>query len=316
MASFPPDPKFILKGEMGLVHCFNFSPTNSINETTYLYVGNEDGEVFVWNLITKKLYLKQKLGSSIQTIHFHDTIVIIQEKDGKIKLYKLQNDNFLQIHETITTQGTFCKSIMVDHLLFTAGEKGVEKYNINTMKKENSFILDTEKNFGMLMCLTEVVKDSGIHILALYETGNAVLWNTATSSVVDELLFQVQPLSVTFNKIRGRGIVVGASNTIQVFEVVYLGMGGTRIIYEIQIPRSPNLTVAKSRTDGLVFVIGGSDGKLRYFSWKTFNLLAVLTEHTVSISDIQFIPQKIPHCHDRAMAASSIDGAISFWEIY
>ncbi|XP_044763462.1 guanine nucleotide-binding protein subunit beta-like protein 1 [Coccinella septempunctata] len=309
----PPEPKFILKREMGIVHCFNLPNSEDENDCKYLYVGTEEGEVFVWDLTTLSVSLKPKLGSSIQNIHFYNSTMITQEKEGEIKVFELKSGNFNQIHSTITTDGSFCKSIMIEHRLFTAAET-VDIYDMETMTKEKNLTPHTEKKLGMIMSLTEIVlEDSRSYIMVLYETGDAIFWDFSNSKTVDQVLFKPQPLSSTFNKKNGRGLVVGASNTIQVFKV---STSGSKIIYEIEVPTKGSLTVVESRPDGRLFVVGGSDGRLRCFSWKTLKLLVVLTEHNHPITSIRFPPKRISTCCEKPLVVSSADGVISFWDIY
>ena len=53
MPRAPPDPLFVIRGDMAPVHCLLFDNSNG---EELLYVGAEDGTVHVWDLKVLETY--------------------------------------------------------------------------------------------------------------------------------------------------------------------------------------------------------------------------------------------------------------------
>jgi len=78
----------------------------------------------------------------------------------------------------------------------------------------------------------------------------------------------------------------------------------------------PNNGIAdiKIRPDRKIFATAGWDHRLRVFSWKKYNPLAILKFHAEGLSGVDFL------AHDTDnhfwLAAGSKDKRISLWDIY
>lgn len=53
MAIFPPDPKYIFRGNMGSVNCILFQVTSNIE---HLYAGTAKGNIHVWDLNVNRTF--------------------------------------------------------------------------------------------------------------------------------------------------------------------------------------------------------------------------------------------------------------------
>lgn len=201
---------------------------------------------------------------------------------------------------------------MISDFLFTASEH-VDIHNMKTREKVKSLIVKDGQKLGVIMCITHIVKNGKDSLLTVSETGNGILWNFENSEIIDRVEFKPEPLSVTFEESKSRGLVVGASNIIQIYEVQTLSDKGTKILYEIDVPIKGTLSHVQSREDARLFVVGGTDGFLRCFSWKTLKLVAVL-EMPSPVTHVCFLKHRYWTC-TKPLAGSNADGSIYFWNI-
>ncbi|KAJ8957042.1 hypothetical protein NQ314_006612 [Rhamnusium bicolor] len=123
------------------------------------------------HLLTNRLQHKQKMGESIQAVHYHDDNVITHEKSGLVKLWSIRKSSY-DVIETYESGGGYCKSIVLNNSLIVPQENGaVDVLDINNLKKISQLVPEREEPLGRVMCLQEVEIDGTICILGGYETG-------------------------------------------------------------------------------------------------------------------------------------------------
>lgn len=255
------------------------------------------------------------MGKSIQAVHSVNSNVIIQEKEGAVKLWRLKNDCEYELLKDYECAGGFCKSLAFDNNLIVPKENGT----LDLLDIENGFeIIRTfkatiEGNLGNVMCLQKVEIANCIYVLAGFEAGDVVLWDFETSKQCSHIKLREYITSLTFDAVTGRGICGNASNILQIFTIDK----NFNITLKCELSMTNNgCNVVKLRPDRKIFVSGGWDGRLRLFSWKSLRLLAVLTEHQEGVTDVQFSPKTVKYWNSNIMAASGADGVISLWNLY
>lgn len=311
MAVLPPDPLFCLKSDMECVHSLCFLNNSASEETNTLLASTEKGLVYFWNTDTNRLLTKEKFGKSIQCIHSKGTDLILQEKEGNVKLFRYNESKYDKAYES-SWSGGFCKSILVGNKFYIAQEKGL----IDVIDTETWVVIQIlnpnmeESNLGSIMCLESAQIDGRPHLLAGYESGHLILWCCQTGQILNHTKLPDSITTITFDFMTSRGICGCPTNILHVFQINKQSI--ISIKCTITIPTANGCSIVKLRpSDRKILVAGGWDGRIRVFSWKSLRQLATLDEHKgASISDIQF--------SGRIFAASGTapDGSISLWSLY
>ncbi|KAL3271495.1 hypothetical protein HHI36_021977 [Cryptolaemus montrouzieri] len=309
----PPDPLFCLKGDMGPIHSLCFPVREYISTCPLLLASTEDGFVHSWNLDTNRRSHKQNMGTSIQAIHSIEEDFITQEKSGTVKLWNLRKSNY-HMMKSIETYGGFCKSVLVNaELVVPHDQSTLAIIDVANMEKTRTLNPEIE-NVGSIMCLTQIEINSRKFILGAYETGHMVLWDFDAAQAVSSIKLIEHTTSISYDALTSKGIVGNSSCVLQVFHIDRNTLEMS-IKYETSI-LNDGINVVKLREDGKIFAAGCWDNRIRYFSWKTLRVLAVLTEHKKPVNDIKFSPFPVSQWNSTIMAAGGQDGVISLWNIY
>lgn len=254
------------------------------------------------------------MGKSIQAIHSVDSDdLITQEKDGIIKLWRLQNESNYELLHCYESYGGYCKSLLLNGNLVVPQDNGqLDIVDFKTMERLHRF-KTTIAGLGNVMCLQKVEINASVYILAGFEAGDIILWDFLSGKPCSHIKLRECITSLTFDAVTGRGICGNASNILQIFTVDK----NFTITLKCEISiRNDGCNIVKLRPDRKIFVSGGWDGRLRLFSWKSLRLLVVLAEHRESITDVQFTEKTVNVWNSNIMAASGADGMISLWNLY
>lgn len=256
---------------------------------------------------------KQEMGKSIQALHSSDDCLITQEKDGVIKLWKLQNGCSYALSQCYDYYGGYCKSLLFDGSLVVPQDNGqLDVVDFKTMERARKFTT-TKSCLGNVMCLQKIEINGSVYVLAGFEAGDIVLWDFLSGNACSHIKLRECITSLTFDPITGRGICGNASNVLQIFTVDR----NFTITLKCEIPlKNDGCNIVKLRPDRKIFASGGWDGRLRLFSWKSLRLLVVLAEHRDAITDVQFTEKVVNLWNSQIMAASGADGMISLWNLY
>ncbi|KAF5284634.1 hypothetical protein FQR65_LT13465 [Abscondita terminalis] len=311
MALLPPDPLFCLKSDMGHIHNICFISNDSF--TTHLLAATEEGYVYLWNLKTNRVESKQKLGTSIQAIHYINPDLITQEKTGLIQLWTVDEKSNYIMRKQFESNGGYCRSIIVnDILLFPHDNSTIVGITVNAFIQTLTLKPDLDK-LGYVMCLEKVEIADNLYIAAGYETGDVILWNFLTTTQRSRFKLKEYITSISFDSVIGRGVCGNSSNTLQFFTIDKN--------HEIKLKCEVSVTnegcnVVRLRQDRKILACAGWDGRLRLFSWKSLRILVVLNQHRKGITDVKFSPEVVEEWNSKIMAAASADGSISLWSLY
>lgn len=253
------------------------------------------------------------MGSSIQAVHAIDENLITQEKEGIVKLWRLQNECEYELYRTYECGGGYCKCLTIGNNLILPQDNGtLDVVDIPNMELVKKFVSNKPK-LGNVMCLQKVELGDSVYVLAGFEAGDIILWDFVSGKACSHIMLRECITSLTFDPVTCRGICGNASNILQIFTID----SNFNITLKCEIPMTnEGCNIVKLRPDRKIFVSGGWDGRLRLFSWKSLRLLVVLTEHRDSITDVQFSPAPVHVWNSNIMAASGADGVISLWNLY
>lgn len=259
-----------------------------------------------------KVHLKSASISNVSAVLINENCIKIhvQVKAGYIKTFLFNNYEFYEENGAIPCGTyTFCRmdTLRFDNETLISYPSTKLENAINVLIEGKSYLL---KNFmsqsqSTGMCLfTKLYAGEGEVVLMIcgYESGKLIVLKLTPSLKKHEIIFEERIFeeSCTSADLFNETIVaVSAGKSVKIIR------NFTTETDTIELP-FPGFNAVAIRSDGKLFVTGGWDGKLRYFSMKSGKLLAIIDHHFDSISDIKFR-------NDFELLAACIDGTISLW---
>lgn len=166
---------------------------------------------------------------------------------------------------------------------------------------------------GYLMCLRPVTFSSQSYILAGYESGIFLTWDLRMNAIINEAQFDENAITLDFCSKTNRGAYGNINDTLIIIEYQQSQM---KLVKRTAIPVKNAINCVRIRGDQKILSTGGSDGRVRIFSWKSLRQLAVLTEHSKSVNDIAYSDDKVDLWQSQIMATADSDGQISLWNLF
>lgn len=313
MATLPPDPKYLFRGNMGCVNCILFQITPNVE---HLYAGTTEGNIHIWDLNTnRELYqIISEEDSCLNLQSLNNNTLFVQHKCGLIKVYK-----------KMETQWTVFKSINIDfyhycrfqvfsgnEVFVPLKESAVGVLSLNTFNTELKLNSHNSKNLGEVMAIKPL--KNGKLVLVAYEAGELILWDVRQNKILSSLAIEACPMALDFDTTLSKGAIAGPSNNIQIFNlsVNHLLHNKNKITLT-----NPGISVITIRPDTKIMATGGWDNRIRIYSWKTLKPLAVLCQHKDTVQDIIYSTERIKAYNNKfIMATAAKDGYIALWDIY
>lgn len=316
MAVLPPDPVYTLR-------CPDMAVPNSLcfHQNDRLLAGTLKGSVLLWDLQTNRSNLRLSVGSQpiISLHHTHD-LLISQEKDGTVALWSMENAGYVRQRTFDNQHMGFCRSVLLDNLLFyPIEENSISILHIDDPNAFSRTLIPTKNSqlpkLGMITCLKAFKFAGKYYVLAGYESNHLVTWDVDLGETVDVQTMQGDVMALDYDPYTNRGVIGGSSEHLTVFtyepKTMKLQPSG-----DISV-KNPGINCIRIRHDLKVLSVGGWDGRIRVFSWKSLRPLAVLTEHkTGAITDISCSTDKVTIWKSPIMAVGGMDGVISLWDLY
>lgn len=262
----------------------------------------------------------------VTSIYHADETLVTQQKGGLLKRWHIANAGYVLDSTNDMNHKGFCRFVTDSDYIFypkNDNEICISKMNnddmdqVMTLNPKN--ILDERKEppiaqLGNLMCMQPVTFSNQLFLLAGYESGIFLTWDLRTNAVINVAQFEDSPIAFDFCSEANRGIYGNMSDKLGIFgyqrnEMKLIGRGDISI-------KNPGINCVRIRKDQKVFSTGGSDGRVRVFSWKSLRPLTVLTQHRSTINDIAYSPTKVDLWKSPIMACASADGSISLWNLY
>ncbi|KAL0109396.1 hypothetical protein PUN28_014458 [Cardiocondyla obscurior] len=318
--SRPPDPKFLLRGDMDEnIHSLLFS-INSDNE--HLYAGDGKGTVHIWDLKTNRIKYQLSDGHS-PCFNLHTTNeadLIVQRRHGIIDVYRISESDWILDKSINYEYCSFCRSQLLvekNAILVPLDCSAIGVLSLKTFEMEMK--LDPSKlsynnKLGTVMALKPLVNTPSL-VLVAYEGGQLLLWDMRKNAVLNSLTVEQYPMTFDFDASLMQGILGSASEKIEIFEMSAnhtLSHKSTKLLEHVS-----GVSVLSIRPDKKIVAVGCWDGRMMLFSWKKLRPLAILKEHRTNIYDIVYSPCKVEAYDTKClMAATGKDGYISIWDIY
>ena len=261
-----------------------------------------------------KVHLKANSISTVSAVLINENCIkiFVQVKAGYIKTFLFDNYKFYGESDAIPCGTyTFCRmdTLRFDNETLISYPSNEIENAVNVLIEGKSYLL---KNFltqstGMCLFTKLYAVEDEVLMICGYESGKLVVIKLYPSLKKHEIIFEdrVFEESCTNADLFNETIVaVSAGKSVKIVR----NFKTENIKVTIELP-FPGFNTVSIRSDGKLFVTGGWDGKLRYFSMKSGKLLAIIDHHFDSISDIKFR-------NDFELFAASIDGTISLWTLY
>ncbi|XP_029162777.1 guanine nucleotide-binding protein subunit beta-like protein 1 [Nylanderia fulva] len=317
--SAPPDPKFLLRGNMDEnVHSLLFWVDSDIE---HLYAGDRKGIVHIWDLKTNRIkdQLSNGNGSCFNLHRTKEADLIVQRRDGVLDVYKANESNWLLNKRINYKYYSFCRSQLLpdkNAMLVPLDSSMVGILSLKTFNIEST--LDPSKlsyndKLGAVMAMKPLEINN--LILVVYEGGKLLLWDTKKNDVLSSLTVEQYPMTLDFDVSLMQGILGSASEKLEIFKILPNHMLSHKST--ILLEHVSGVSALSIRPDKKLVTAGCCDGCIRLFSWKKLRPLAILRGHKGSIYDIVYSQREIEAYDTKClMAVTGQDGCISLWDIY
>ncbi|EZA49202.1 hypothetical protein DMN91_007947 [Ooceraea biroi] len=312
----PPDPKFILRGNMDEnVYSLLFN-----SNVKHLYAGDGKGIVHIWDLKINRIKYQLSNGSS-PCFNLHATNeadLIVQRRHGTVDVYNVNESSWTLSRSIDYKYCSFCRSQLLPEkkaLLVPLDSSVVGILSLSTFNIE--FMLDPSKlsygdKLGTVMAIKPVTEEL---ILVAYEGGRLLLWDIKRNSIISSLLAQEYPTTFDFDVSLMQGIIGSASDKLEIFN-----MSSDHTLFhkfDKHVDYVTGTSVLRVRPDKKIVAAGFWDGRIMLFSWKKLRPLAILNEHRDTVHDIIYSSCQVETYDTKyLMAATGKDGYISLWDIY
>lgn len=315
----PPDPRFLLRGDMdGNVHSLLFWIEPHVE---HLYAGDGRGTIHTWDLKTNRIKNQLSDGESpcFNLHRTNDSDLIVQRRHGIIDVYKASESNWMLNKSINYKYCSFCRSqllpeknaMLVPLDSSVVGILSLKTYNIESMLDPSK--LSYNDKLGTIMAM----KPLGINdlVLVAYEGGQLLLWDMKKNDVLSSLTVEQYPMTFDFDISLMQGILGSASDKLEIFKILpnhTLSHKSTILLEHVS-----GVSILSVRPDKKLVTVGCWDGCIRLFSWKKLRPLAILREHNETIYDIVYSQREVEAYDTKClMAATGKDGCISMWDIY
>lgn len=316
MAAAPPDPKYLLRGNMGSIHSLLFRVNSNVE---HLFAGCASGKVYVWDLKRNRILTEFEAGSDpcLGLHNINDKHLVVQQKCGTIQIYNPSDSHWIMDKKIEHDYHSFCRcQILSDDIIITALEdSNVGLYSLKSSNLELTLdhsLIPVSKKLGEVMAI-KPLSNMDQKVLIAYEIGLLVLWDIKAKKILHYMDIEPYPMVLDFEISHMRGIIGSPSEKLQVFNL------SSDILKDkcTLTLKNPGTSVISIRPDNKIFAVGNWDGRLRIFSCKTLKQLAVLDHHRSTIHDVIFSSSYVESYNCKyIMAAAGKDGYVSLWDIY
>ncbi|KAG8194518.1 hypothetical protein JTE90_013270 [Oedothorax gibbosus] len=319
----PPPPYFVLRGHKGLVSALHFTIElyHQGFQQPALISGSDVGEIFIWDLKSNRTShrLNGHENKTIMSLHCYKYSLISQGRDGVINIWNNIQDQWTvirRIHSTSTSVG-FCASSLISvensvHLMLPNEDKNSLKIHDISGSQVRSIKFRTE--FGMCMCIKAFNMNDKTLLLAGFENGCIGMWDYETEKELCHIKCHKELVTcLDFDSnYSNMGISGSVDTSLQVWS-----LSEKLELIEVKTIEVVNkgINAVKIRDDRKIVITAGLDCKVRVFSWKTLQPLAVLQFHELSVHSLACCPVSVGD-HRSVFASGSKDQNIALWEIY
>lgn len=317
MENTVPEPKYLLRSNMGPVHCLSFYLTST---REHLYAGCSSGNIYIWDLETNRVAKQFHVGRKdpcLAMLNMNDNHLLVQQKSGSIKMYN-SAESYWEIDREIHLDNyTFCRSQILseDVIIVPLKNSNIGLYStksLDMITMLNCEEISCGKNLGEVMAIKPLSSENQ-QVLIAYELGLLALWDIRARKVLHCMYVESFPMTLDFETKNMQGIVGFPSNKLQTFSLL-----PNKLEDKDQITlRTPGTSVTSIRPDTKICAVGSWNGRIRLYAWKKLQSLAVINEYTDIVYDIIYSHKKVQSYDCKClMAAVGLNGYISLWDLY
>ncbi|KAI9495068.1 WD40-repeat-containing domain protein [Zychaea mexicana] len=341
MAS-PPTPAYIFRGHNSSINAVKF-----FDNDQYIASCDANGVVCIWRMKTRRSILEWKAHEhGCLQVHVYDSNKLIsQGRDNVVHIWQLLLDNSDKlkceatlIHSIPYYSLSFCRSSICqtsDDTLLCLPLRGhtslVDIYSIQQQKwivQKIGVAKDSNEKDDRLCMAVQLFwpgEGSTLFVLVGYEDGSVALWNVSDLNEKPNLVWKAKEhtapvLDVAVDRTAyAFAVSTSADNQIVKYALSSPLSSSQRsddnpVIKKSSIKKS-GLAAVDIRRDGKIFATAGHDGRIRVFSCKSLQPLAILSYHRDSVYTVAFA-STLQDSSDHWLIGGSKEARISLWSIY
>ncbi|ORZ22131.1 WD40-repeat-containing domain protein [Absidia repens] len=327
MQRLPPQADYIFRSHQDDVNFVRF-----FNNDNYLASCDASGVVIVWLFRTRRPLFQWKAHSeSCLSVHVYSKDKLVsQGRDNTIHIWQLDFDTQRSpqlIYSLPYYSLNYCQlsltQIKGDTMICFASQGDKPWVDIFNLTTTSWFIqnIGDQDNEKRRLCMAVQMLDHQeqspvIRLLAGYENGQVVLWQCDLETKAITLVWQASihehPVLCLKGTVKGGYVLSGSIDN----QIVKYDLDDGKVIKTTKAKKSGTSSLA-IRKDNKIWATGGYDGRIRVYSVKTMNPLAILSYHRDSVYCVDFA---VDWMEDDGKAhwlvATSKDHRISLWNIY
>ncbi len=316
-----PPPFYVLRGVGAAVNALVFHPMLPV-----LYVGSGAGDVAAWSLETLRplreprqvhthagvLHLELLSGGAVLLSHGRDGDVVSVDVDAASgvlgrELGRVATRSVTFCRATVLQQGPECLVLVPDE----HETKTLVAWRMDVTASAPVLRLVPGRGRKTGMAMASACGPGSHTVLAGYESGDLVLWDTETGAWLHSVrVLQEAVLCIRLVPNTGGGMVSGADAAAAGFLVDQetMQLSKTQHALPLAAPGCGDIAV---RRDGKLVALAGWDRRVRLYEAGSLRPLAILRHHSESVYAVAFASHQLG-----VIASGGKDQEIALWRVY
>eukprot|EP00128_Syssomonas_multiformis_P012346 Colp12_sorted_trinity150504_noHs@14186 len=319
----PPDPLFVLRGNAGAVNSVEFHIDPSSGELL-LTSASGNGGIKVWSIATRRPKFEVSAHSSMGALCARSlgrSQIISQGRDGELRVWDYGQMGEGPVYSLPNACPNFCELALLHDdqegdacLLAIPGSNGDDILVWSLRDKTRISTLPKNESKGMCMALTAAGRGSH-KLCAGYEDGSLILWDLRMNAPLAETKAHKEPVLCVDADSSGDFLLSGSADpAVRLWTIGQEASNYNFTTCATAELKQAGIANVAFRHDTKIIATAGWDHRIRIFKRKGLQPLAVLKQHTDTVSAVCF-----SHPHSRfgtLLAAASRDERISVWSLY
>ena len=343
-ASGQPLPMFIMRGLPEASSSVTSVCFLTRQDKDYLLCGTDCGQILLWSLDSYRCdsMVRNSNRTRVQHLIAFGDQFLCQYKNGWIDVF---DDKLSVLKSYPISDATYCKCFLYSGTDFNETSSTNPVINpkiLGLVSKNNSIeLIDfktddilltvgrTDRTYGWPFTLhmtpqsIEDNEDEVILVIIGYENGFICVFradiNLKESQFLSELkCFETVITAMDFNALKMTGICCSVEEVVIVWTLIVNENKSSISLCLNKYLKMTNggLLCCAIRSDGRIFVCGGSDNRIRLFALKSLKPLAVMDTHNDAVECLTFSKRLVSKQKQIYLAVGSRDKTISVWNLY
>ncbi|KAI9246739.1 WD40-repeat-containing domain protein [Phascolomyces articulosus] len=342
-----PTPAYIFRKHKASVNAITF-----FSNDKYIASCDANGIVCIWKMKTRRTILEWKAHDNdcLQVHIYGKNRLVSQGRDHKVNLWQLILDeeeedkvpeyiliqsidyyslSFCRLSICQTKDDTYlCLPLRGDTSLVDIYSIEQQKWIIQRIGLKEERDQKEKTDHGLCMAVKLFCLNEAFYVLTGYEDGSVALWHVSYLNEKSNLVWLVKEhtapvLDVVMDRSTLEfAISTGADNQIVKYALTSTSHPAQQheedyssIVMKKTSIKKSGLAAIDIRIDGKIFATAGHDGRIRVFSCKSLQPLAILSYHRDSVYSVAFA-SVLQDTKDHWLIGGSKDSRISLWSIY